>query len=149
MERKRVDGTTVAGRIAGGGVRDLRMEKGEGKKQVHGEEEGKIGSSPEREQLRKTGGKAWTGNRGGEEEVWDIGATGRMRGGGGAGGGAGEWPEMEVEMMAARRWRRRLEDGGVAMIAEKNRGSGKEWRRSSRRRQHGGVRRLDPFPDLP
>ena len=31
MERKRVDGATVAGRIAGGGVRDLRMEKGEGK----------------------------------------------------------------------------------------------------------------------
>ena len=66
-----------------------------------------------------------------------------------------EW-WMEAERMVARRsrggggLRRRLEDGSVAMTAEKNRGRGKEWRRSSRR--HGGVRRrrrLDSFPGLP
>ena len=41
----------------------------------------------------------------GVEEVREIGATGRVRGGAGAGGGAGEWPEMEVEVerMAVRR----------------------------------------------
>ena len=58
--------------------------------QDDGEEEGKIESSPERERLGKTGGKAWTENRGREEEVREIGATGRMRGGGGTGGGARE-----------------------------------------------------------
>ena len=74
---------------------------------------------------------------------------------------AGGLPEMEG--MAVQRsggsgggglsLRRRFEDSGVAMMAEKNRGRGKEWRRSSRRRRwrHGCVRRrrLDSFPGLP
>ena len=76
----------------------------------------------------------------------------KMTGEGGGDGGAA--------VRRRRRWQ--LEDGGVAMMAEKNCGQGKEWRwsswrRSSRRRwQHGGVRRwrrrrqwLDSFPGLP
>ena len=73
---------------------------------------------------------------GGEREV-SVGRKMTRERGGGADGGA-----------AVRRWR--LEDGGIAMTAENNRG--KEWRQSSRR--HGGVRqrqqrRLDSFPGLP
>ena len=66
-----------------------------------------------------------------------------VEGSAGAGGGAGGMAENEtkVEGMAARRsgggdggsglrrrQRWRLDDGGVAMTAEKNRGRGKEWR---------------------
>ena len=55
--------------------------------------------------------------RGGEREV----SAGRKMTGEGGGGGDGG--------AAIRRRRRRLEDGGVAMTAEKNHGRGKEWRR--------------------
>ena len=58
--------------------------------QDDGEEEGKIGGSPERERLGRTGGKTWTGNWGVEEEVREIGATGRMRGEENGDGGRGE-----------------------------------------------------------
>ena len=80
--------------------------------------------------------------RGGE---WEVSAGRKMTGEGGGGGDGGA---------AVRRRRRRLEDGDIAMTVEKNRGRGKEWRRSSRRqrRRHGGVRwrrRLDSFPGLP
>ena len=86
-----------------------------------------------------------------------------MGGGGGLGkswSSAGEVHQRAAQMVdggedsAARRsdgssglrQRRRLEDGGVALTAEKNRGRGKEWRR----RRHEGVRRrLDSFPGLP
>ena len=83
-----------------------------------------------------------------------------MHGTEGGGGGRGGWSEMEgawqwsVEGMMVegggdggtevQRRRRRLEDSGITITAEKNRGRGKEWRRSSRRR-----RWLDSFPGLP
>ena len=45
--------------------------------QDDGEEEGKVGSSPDENGQGKTGGKARTGDRGGEEEV---GRSGQRRG---------------------------------------------------------------------
>ena len=121
----------------------------------------------------KLGGKeSSAGSRGREiwVIVWEGGCESGVGGGGlrgmaGGGGGDGrslregddlreEEEEPEVEGMAARQsgvgglrrrqWRR-LADGGVTMMAEKNCGWGKEWRRSSRRRRW----RLDSFPGLP
>ena len=62
--------------------------------------------------------------RGGERELSAGRKMTREGGGGGDGGTA----------VRRRRWRwrrRRLEDGGIVMRAEKNRGHDKEWRRSS------------------
>ena len=87
----------------------------------------------------------------GEQEVC---AGKKMTGEGGGGGGDGDGDDGDAAVQRRRR-RRRLEDGGSAMRVEKNRGRGKEWRRSLRRRRHGGVRRwrrwrqLDSFPGLP
>ena len=96
--------------------------------------QGRGGLTSDGGEVRRMTGKrnSWKDWEEGERE---IGATGRMRRGGGAGGGE------EMEGMAARR--SRGGGGGIAMTAEKNRGRGKEWRRSSRQR------RLDSFPGLP
>ena len=67
------------------------------------------------------------------------------RGSGKMAGNGEQNVEGKMEMMAVRQSgggsgprRRRLEDGGVTVTVEKNRGRGKEWRR-----------RLDSFPGLP
>ena len=68
-------------------------------------------------------------------ENWEVRGEEDGDGGGGDGDDGGA-------AVRRRRRQRLLEDGSVAMMAEKNRGRGKEWRRSSRRQ-------LDSFPGLP
>ena len=75
--------------------------------------------------------------RGGE---WEVSAGRKMTG---EDGGEGDGGAAVQRQRRQRRQRRRLEDGGVAKTVEKNRGRGKEWRRSSRRRRR---RRWTPSP---
>ena len=120
-----------------------KMRCREGETQVHREEEGErqLDGTVEEEGLQLV-------VRGGEGEV----SAGRKMTGEGGGGGDGGTAVRSGGL----RLRRRLEDGDVAMTAEKNRSRGKEWRLSRRWRRHRSVRwrrrrlrRLDSFPSLP
>ena len=88
-----------------------------------GEEDDRTGK------IKEVRGGAWQRTEDGGGKAADLAGEGEGDDGDGDGGG----DDGGTAVRRRRRWRRsrrRLEDGGVAMTAQKNRGRGKHWRRS-------------------